>query len=311
MNEIEKRMQLIADIERLKAENERLHKEIDVIEEKDERLRGKHRVGHVSACMYWRMPVKFLDTVFYAKKEDLKKENDVCMLKEFDYIISPFPKDETNVMHMAVLCEDIIQTEEGFRLALMDPYKKVLSNPLSISYETATSIKGKIIFVDFTMNSYNENEIFIKRWKSTPYKLREYKGEQIKVENSIVAAAMECKEINNEEEAVKAVTALQNYYRLNEENCKVARISPTEIRMLKDTRSSAGAILYSIRYENGEFWFHEEPDHVYNPESLIYLNKQFLGGRRSDQYVANERWSFKCIKEEVPEVNEELFNNKD
>lgn len=308
-----KRNQLIEEIEQLKAQQSKLKEEIDIIEQKDERLRAKHRVGDAKSKLYWRMPVSYLETVFYTKKELIEKENDVCLMeKEFGHIISNRYEQYKNTFHMAVLCEDIIETNEGYCLALRDPYKRVLSNPLTMKSDTAYSLKGKILYVDFTESEEGKNHIFVKRWKTTSLTLNGYYGEQEKVTNSIAKTLLEFKQVDNENDAISAITMMQNYFRMKEKECKVLRMSPTEIRILQHI-SSNDAILYAIKFLDGEFWLFTEKGetgtHCYTSETVRLLERDFFGGQRSGDYVARERWAFRNAKEtgeDIPCVEDAL-----
>ena len=306
-NEETKRKQLIEEIERLKKENKKLIDDIDIIEQKDERLRAKHRIGDNKKLYYWKLPVKFINTVFYTRKAELAKDNDICMVDEMQHYFS-FASSlgkESEVFHMAVFCEDVIETTEGYRLALLDPYKRMLSNELYIDSNTAYAMKGKILYIDCMEV---DNNIVIKRWKTTSLTLNGYKGEQDPVNNPITSALLDVKDIHTEEEAVAAVTALQNYYRMTQENIKVARISPTEIRMLK-LNGPNKAILYGIKFTEGEFWLYEEPEHEYisyeNDDEFIKEIHAILNIHDSRDERTRNRWVFTYMKEKTPDIDYE------
>lgn len=297
MNDELLRNQLIADIERLKAEKERIKEEIDKIEQKDERLRARHRVGTAKECLYWRLPVKYLESIFFTRKEELAKENEVCLLeKEFGSIISNSFDRYDNTFHMAILCEDTIDTGNGYRLAVRDPYKRVLTNPLEMSPETAYGLKGKIIYVDFKKSSEGDAYIYVKRWKETSLTLLGYKEEKDAVRDEIAKVLLEFKHVSNEEEAISSVTMMQNYFRMQGKEYKVLRMSPSEIRILRDQKD-AEAILYGIKFEQDSFWFLKEEGHVFQAETLIGLEKDFPNLHYPGEYAARSRWAFKNLKE--------------
>ena len=213
---------------------------------------------------------------------------------------------------MAVFCEDIIETEKGFRLALLDPYARMLSNELLIDSDTAYAMKGHIIYVDFMDSPDKDSDIFIKRWKTTDLTLHGYKGSQDPVINPIAKALLEVKDISNENEAIQAVNALQNYYRMTESNCKVARISPTEIRILKDMGAN-NAILYGVAFVDGEFWFYTEPEHKYLALETSAIEEEMWkrAGSLPPTYekLSTDRWVFKFANERTIVIDEELLND--
>lgn len=310
-NDEEKRSKLIAEIERLKKENEILQKDINVIEHKDQRLRAQHRIGREKKLLYWRMPARCLNTVFFTRKEQLIKEVDVCLMeKEFLYAIKPFRLTSdfsvpVETYRAAVICEDIIDAgDEGYRLALFDPYKRILSNPLKITYSEAYSLKGKLLYIEFSFDEAEKGDIFIRKWELTKFTLCGYDGVQDEIKNPIAEAVAEFKKVSSEEEAVAAVTTLQNYFKLKVEKCKVARTAPTELRVLHKEKSTS--ILYGIFFIDNELWLYMEPDHDYTIFYSSYLDKMLPGTHKSDEHLAKERWAFKNLKEPLPEVEEDI-----
>jgi len=316
-NDCLERNKLIDSIEQLNFEIDNIKEEIEKIEAKDAKIRARSKSKIDIERLYWKIPVSWMDTVFYTRKRELKELSCATLSKEDCYCITPFfqctPGNNytRHIAQIAVLCEDIIESEEGICLSLRDPYRRCKTLPLDITTEKARNLIGKIIIVDGHVNTesrYESNlDLGLKtyRYKTTEYLLKGPAGKTDEVTDIIAKLALELKGITDEEEAIKGITALQNYVTVTMENCKILRLSPTELRML--VKNSIGQIrLYGIKFDDGEFWFMEDTgDHYYDMSTNdfeLHMIEKNLISKEAIEHAKKNKWAFHCINEDITDL---------
>lgn len=308
------RAKIIDEIEQLKNANEKIRAEIDKINAKDEKIRARTMIGDGIDKMYWKMPVNWLETVFYTRKKELKELGSACMSDDcIEYVRHSFNfcnlDYATHVAQIAGLCEAVLETEEGICLALRDPYQRFKTTPINITTENAYKLVGKIIIIDGNIQGTNKTEVKTYRYKPTSFTLTGTAEKKDEVTDIIPKLALELKGITSEEDAIKGITAMQNYARAAIKNCKVLRTSPIEARFLHKDENEL-VRLYGVRYEDGGIWFMEDSSgHDFEPDAGKEYQQLFGEKFVNDttvEVIRTGRWRFFCIDENPPEIKENI-----
>jgi len=314
MNNKIKRKEIIDSIEQLNFEIGKIKKEIEKIEEKDAKIRARSKSGKYINKLYWKIPVKWIETVFYTRKDELKElacvsfaEEDKSCLSPF-YFCTPGNNYTPHIAQVAALCEDVIETENGISLLLCDPHRKCKTLPLDVTASEAHKLIGNIIVIEGHINTDSiyktdlDLGLVVYRYKGTAFNLKGCDGKTDEVTDPIAKLALELKDIKEEETAVQGVTAIQNYVRASFEHCKVYRLSPLEVRFVyKDNKGHVR--LYGVKFENGEFWFMQDAqEHYFNSDvnvmELHMIQKNIFTEATVERSKKNN-WAFHCIDEDV------------
>ena len=260
----EKRRKLIEEIKYYQEKNLRLEKEIEVINREEERMVEKQATKMSQSFMYWRMPLRFFDTVFYTRKKEIMENNTYCFSRHFhvnftvpDYI----PK-----MHMAMLCLNCNATPSGVVLTLQDPYATVVTTPINIPYEEAREYIGYILYL-VAENPYMEAEnsyrqLKVIRIKKTSMTLKGIDDVKDEVKDDLLSFALQYKDVSNEDDAIEAINMIQNFAKLYPNRYRVNRIAPTEVRVLFEAELPEYAkkilqypdTLYGFRFFDGTMY---------------------------------------------------------
>lgn len=299
---MEEKTALIEKIKEYNREIERLNAEIKEIEEKEERLREKTITEYTWRFAYWELPVRALNTVFYTERDNIKTEHSMNMSKtSFGAAYDNLNKTQTT-FHMAAVCEDILEESKGVTLLLADPYRRIKTTVLNMTYEEAQRLKGYIVSVKFkqTKEAYEQNLLNVVGIKKTKWTLTGRSNIVNEIKDPVAKIASEFHAVRSEEEAEKALVMIQNYLRATDGRCTVGRVSNKEIRIMRASERTGKSVLYSIFYENGELWFASEPNHENSTQSISCDDEfllQFFGG--SDKF---SNWKFKFKDEQTPEI---------
>ena len=120
------------------------------------------------------------------------------------------------------------------------------------------------------------------------------------------------KKVVTEEDAIKGITAMQNYARAAIKNCKVLRTSPIEARFLHKDENEL-VRLYGVRYEDGGIWFMEDSSgHDFEPDAGKEYQQLFgekLVNDTTVEVIRTGRWRFFCIDENPPEIKENIYTS--
>ena len=260
----EKRKKLIEEIKRYQEENARLEKEIEAINREEERMVEKQATKLSQPFMYWRMPLRFFDTVFYTRKKEILKNNTFCFSRHFH--VNFLVPDYKPKMHMAMLCLNCNATPSGVVLTLQDPYATVVTTPLNIPYEEAKEYIGYILYlVAEQPNQESENvyhQLKVSRVKKTSMTLTGTETTKDEVKDDLINFALQYKDVSNENDAIEAINMIQNFAKLYPNRYRTMRISPTEVRVLFEAELPEHAkkllqypdTLYGFRFFGGTMY---------------------------------------------------------
>lgn len=230
----EKKKKLIEEIKKYQEANARLEKEIEAINREEERMVEKQATKLSRSFMYWRMPLRFFDTVFYTRKKEIMESNTFCFSRHFhvNFIVPDYiPK-----MHMAMLCLNCNETPYGVVLTLQDPYATVVTTPLNIPYEEAKEYIGYILYLvaerPYQEAEFEYRQLKVVRVKKTPMTLIGIEDTKDKINDDLIKFALQYKEVSNEDDAIEAINMIQNFAKLYPDRYRTKRISPTEVRVL-------------------------------------------------------------------------------
>lgn len=149
----------------------KLQNEIDELEAKveeyEKRRKQQLRLDSVAlgrSCMrgffdqlhFELMPVRFIDSVFYTMRSELRKLVSATFQVSTIHHISRclFEIGKEAVFVFALICKGYLVTKKGISLILYDPYKTIRTVPSKkITEEDARSYEGKMLLCDILLDS--------------------------------------------------------------------------------------------------------------------------------------------------------------
>lgn len=258
-----RRKELLNEIAALEKEQNELESAIKRIDNKENFETVKHFTYLYRKSIYRKIPFSYLDTVFYSHKSLLQKHANGCFIEKILDVACDAAKSRNLnelVMDIPMFCNNTLKTDNGIIFILSDPYRTIATKPMiRITDDTAKSCMGRIIVAKLVIpeNHRAVTSFEMKAYKPLKMSLNNIFGKDPPIIDPLFT---QFKDINTEEDAIKALDTIEEHYLFTGDSMTL-RQNIKSLRILTDTK------LIGISYEKEKLWYADE-----NSKSLFVLN---------------------------------------
>lgn len=248
--------ELLKEIADLEKKNEELEAAIHRIDDKELFETVKIYTHLYRKFMYRKIPFSFLETVFYYQKDLLLKYATGCFIErilDVSYERSVNEGKLELIMHIPMYCSNILNTDKGVILTLMDPYRTINTKPLKrISEASALNCKGRMLIAKLVIpeNHRAINSFELKEYKLLKMSLTNIFGKEPPINYNDLFTRF--KGVRTEKDAIKAIDFIESYYNMHNEYM-VCRCNENNLRIVTENKR------IGIWYEKEQLWYGEEP----------------------------------------------------
>lgn len=140
---------ILHENELLEKENAELERELFLLNEEEDYKTAQAYTKAYKLTMYRKIPLSYVNTVFYTDREYLQKKATGCFIKEvLDLGLRNARQmcDSNMKLHFAMEVIGVTETQQGPLLSLKDPYRMITTAPMQkLTADDAREYIGKVI----------------------------------------------------------------------------------------------------------------------------------------------------------------------